>query len=248
MLLHGLSATGGLNWAWAFEPLGRRYRVIAIDHRGHGRGIRGGRFRLADCADDVAALAQVLGIDSLTPVGYSMGGPIAQLLWHRHRELVSGMVLCATSRNFRGNRREIGLWSLQPFLTAGLRTAPPSTRQALMSRVVSRRMPDFPGREWVLDELSRNDPVVMTEAWGALARYSSHDWIGDIDVPTAVVVTQRDSLVPPHRQMRLAEAIPGARVVPVDGEHDVCVAAPQLFVPALESALTSVTALAPRPL
>jgi len=247
MLLHGLSATGGLNWAWAFEPLGRRYRVIAIDHRGHGRGIRGGRFRLADCADDVAALAQVLGIDSLTPVGYSMGGPIAQLLWHRHRALVSGMVLCATSRNFRGNRREIGLWSLQPFLTAGLRTAPPSTRQALMSRVVSRRMPDFPGREWVLDELSRNDPVVMTEAWGALARYSSHEWIGGIDVPTIVVVTQRDSLVPPHRQLRLAEDIPGARVVSVDGEHDVCVAAPQLFVPALQSALTSVTSLATRP-
>ena len=47
-LLHGLSATGGLNWVWAFAPLGRRYHVIAIDHRGHGRGIRTRRFRLAD--------------------------------------------------------------------------------------------------------------------------------------------------------------------------------------------------------
>ena len=86
-----------------------------------------GRFRLADCADDVAALADVLGIDSMIPVGYSMGGPIAQLLWHRHRSLVSGMVLCATSRNFRGSQREIGLWSLQPFITAGMRAAPLAT-------------------------------------------------------------------------------------------------------------------------
>jgi 3-oxoadipate enol-lactonase len=248
MLLHGLSATGGLNWAWAFEPLGRQYRVIAIDHRGHGRGIRPGRFRLADCADDVAALADALAIDSLIPVGYSMGGPIAQLLWHRHRSLVSGMVLCATSRNFRGQQREIGLWALQPFVTAGLRTAPPSARRAFMNRMVARRMPDFPARAWVLDELSRNDPAVMTEAWGALARFSSHEWIGDVDVPTAVVVTKRDGLVPPRRQLRLAEEIPGARVIPVEGDHDVCVAAPDLFIPALQSALTTVTTLAPRPL
>src|SRR4051794_5248050 len=76
MLLHGLSATGGLNWVWSFRPLAGRYRVIAIDHRGHGHGIRTNRFRLADCADDVAALADQLRIGSFVAVGYSMGGPI----------------------------------------------------------------------------------------------------------------------------------------------------------------------------
>jgi len=246
MLLHGLSATGGLNWIWAFEPLGRRYRVIAIDHRGHGRGINTRRFRLSDCADDVAALAGVLGIDAVIPVGYSMGGPIAQLVFHRHRPLVRGMVLCATSRNFRGSPRESGMWSLLPFMTAGLRTTPRGARRAVMSRMMERRMPQFPAREWVLDELSRNDPVVMAEAASSLARFSSHEWIGDVDVPTAVVVTQRDSMVAPHRQRRLAESIAGARVFPVDGDHSVCVTAPRLFIPALESALTSVTSLMPR--
>ena len=33
-------------------------------------------------------------------VGYSMGGPVAQLLWKRHREQVDGLVLCATSDRF----------------------------------------------------------------------------------------------------------------------------------------------------
>jgi pimeloyl-ACP methyl ester carboxylesterase len=246
MLLHGLSATGGLNWVWAFEPLGRRYRVIAIDNRGHGRGISAGRFRLADCADDVAALAEVLSIDTLIPVGYSMGGPIAQLVWHRHRTLVSGLVLCATARDFRNSQREIGLWSVLPFVTAGMRTAPGATRRALMNRVIAQRMPQFPAREWVLQEMAGNDPAAITEAAGALARFSSREWIGDVDVPTAVVVTQRDRMVPPERQIRLAESIPGARVVPVDGDHSVCVSAPRLFVPALESALSTVTTLMPR--
>ncbi|MDQ1443614.1 MAG: hypothetical protein QOI20_78, partial [Acidimicrobiaceae bacterium] len=70
VLLHGLSATGGLNWLWCFQPLSARYRVIAIDHRGHGHGVRTRHFRLADCADDVAALAEVLDVPQLTAVGY----------------------------------------------------------------------------------------------------------------------------------------------------------------------------------
>src|SRR4051812_22629674 len=57
VLLHGLSAGADLNWFTTFPALGARFNVLAIDHRGHGRGIRSRRrFRLADCADDVAAL------------------------------------------------------------------------------------------------------------------------------------------------------------------------------------------------
>src|SRR3954447_5544895 len=62
LLLHGWMASGGLNWFRVFEPLGEHFNVIAVDMRGHGRGIRNGRrFRLADCADDAAATLEALG-------------------------------------------------------------------------------------------------------------------------------------------------------------------------------------------
>ncbi|HEV3226454.1 MAG TPA: alpha/beta hydrolase [Acidimicrobiales bacterium] len=240
VLLHGLSATGGLNWLWCFEPLSTRYHVIAIDHRGHGHGMRTRRFRLADCADDVAALAEVLGLTRVTAVGYSMGGPIAQLLWYRHRPLVNGLVLCATSRNFTGGR-DRGVFSLMPFITAGLRSTPGVARRAVMSRILQQRMAGIPAREWVMDELQSADPAAIAEAAGAIGRFSSHEWIGEVDVPTAVVVTENDQLVPPHRQRRLAESIPNARIVPVPGDHGVCVRNPRAFVPALLTALATVT-------
>src|SRR6185295_19726590 len=100
-LLHGLGATADLNWFPSYPALSARYRVIAMDHRGHGRGIRSRRpFRLEDCADDVVDVADALGVRSFIPVGYSMGGPIAQLVWRRHRSRVDGLVLCATAARF----------------------------------------------------------------------------------------------------------------------------------------------------
>ena len=102
VLLHALGCTAYLTWAPLLERLSRDYRVVAFDLRWHGRGIRSPKFRFEDCADDVPAVLDVLGIDRAVVVGYSMGGAIAQLTWVRHRHRVSGLVLCSTARNYRG--------------------------------------------------------------------------------------------------------------------------------------------------
>ena len=70
MLIHGVTFTAELNWGRVFAPLAPHFRVVASDLRGHGDGIRtGARFRLEDCADDIAALAQVLGVGRFVAVG-----------------------------------------------------------------------------------------------------------------------------------------------------------------------------------
>ncbi len=113
VLLHGWTATSALNFHPFFGPLGEHYRVLAPDHRGHGRGMRpAARFTLEDCADDVAAACEALGIDRVIAVGYSMGGPIAQLLWKRHPHLVDGLVLCATAATFSESWRDSAMFGL----------------------------------------------------------------------------------------------------------------------------------------
>jgi 3-oxoadipate enol-lactonase len=237
-LLHGLAASGGLNWYPAFEPLAQHFRVLALDHRGHGRGIRSpDRFRLADCADDVVALADALDIERFIPVGYSMGGPISQLIWHRHSRRVEALVMCATSRNFRGTVQERVQFLALGMMVAGKVSPFPNRGAGRLLRAVENMLtpelsePDL--RRWINSELALNDSRRVAEAAESLGRFSSHDWIGLIDVPVSVVVTAQDQLVPVHRQIKLARAIPSAVIFPVEGDHLVSARDPQAFVPGL---------------
>ena len=110
VLLHGWTATAALNFSQLLVPLSAKYRVLAMDMRGHGRGIRPRPFfRLEDCADDAIALADALGIEQIIPIGYSMGGTVAQLIAHREPARVSGVVLCATAKTFKSQGRDFRL-------------------------------------------------------------------------------------------------------------------------------------------
>ena len=246
LLLHGLGATGPLNWFPSFGPLSERFRVIAMDLRGHGHGLRcGARFRLADCADDAISLMDALGVDRCIPVGYSLGGPVAQLMWYRHRERVDGLVLCATSRNFGGH--PVQRWGFRGIagVVAALKIAGalPWARRAVPVEALPPEPENLDGMrmpQWAMAEMRRCDPVAMIGAVAALGRFSSHEWVGDIDVPTAVVVTLRDRFVSAVRQLKLAQAIPSATVHPADSDHAACVLGARTFVPALVEACGSV--------
>ena len=100
LLLHGWMFPSDLNWFRTYQPLADAgYRVLALDHRGHGRGLRADEpFTLVGCASDAAALIRELGCGPAIVVGYSMGGPVATLMARYHRDTVAALVLCATAR------------------------------------------------------------------------------------------------------------------------------------------------------
>ena len=240
VLLHGWTATADLNWFTCYEPLSRHFRVIAPDLRGHGRGIRNRKaFRMEDCADDAAELCASLGIERFIPVGYSMGGIVAQLLWQRHRAAVTGLVLSATSAGFSSSREErlsfLGLAGLGTLA----RAAPPRTRSWLTEQFYLRSRRDR-WVPWALQEAGLHDWRLVLQAGGAIGQFSSRDWLKDIDVPTSVIITMRDHIVPVRRQMRLFEGIPNAEAYRVDGDHDACVAQADRYVPTLVRALQSI--------
>ena len=243
MLIHGVTFTAELNWAKVFAPLSRHYRVIAMDLRGHGDGIKvGSRFRLEDCADDIAALAEVLGISSFVAVGYSMGGMIAQLLYQRHAPLLSGLVLCATARNVLGSPLEKLAALALPTAVVAIQWNPllQPVSAEFFGMTLLGSVEDPATARWARAQLRRTTLATAIAAVQAVSEFTSHTWIGEVDVPTAVVVTTRDRIVPTSRQLKLARAIPGTSVYKVDADHAVCTTAPQVFVPALLQACWSV--------
>ena len=239
MLLHGLAATGPLNWSTAFLDLAEHYHVVAVDHRGHGQGVRTRRFRLKDCADDVIAAADEMGIPSFIAVGYSMGGPIAKLCWRRHPERVRGLVLCATASFFRPK----DFPRLTRFVLGRGATVARLARGVALELIIKGLVKDIPhkkGRDSVRKEMSSSDAVTIIQATRAITSFSSRDWVSTIDVPTSVVITTRDKLVPTRRQYELAGSIEGSRSFEVSGDHFACANDQTNFVPALLDACAHV--------
>ncbi len=228
VLLHGWSATAALNWFQAFEPLSEHFRVIAPDLRGHGRGIRSNRrFRLADCATDVAETLRALDAGPAIAVGYSMGGPVAQLLWRDHRDSVSGMVLCATGADFfPGNRERYAFAALSQILAGTTRLG---TLASFVPATIARRILNVKPSErdpamvdWARREMSKHNMRMLLEAGQSLATYSSRDWLHRVDVPTSVLVTTQDSAVRPVAQFRMASTIPHSHVNLLADGHVAC--------------------------
>ncbi len=224
--------TAELGWSQIMPLLGQHYRVVAPDLRGHGGGIPcDGGFRLEDCADDVAALAAALGVERLVAVGYSMGGMVAQLLWQRHRALVAGLVLTATARNVRGSPLEqMGSLAL-PLIASAMRWNPMAavmTSTALGTNLLGY-IDDPRRRSWASAQLGRTSLESALSATQAVSDFTSHEWIGGVDVPAAVIITTQDRLVAETRQRRLAAALPRATVLEIAAGHGVCVTEPGPF-------------------
>jgi pimeloyl-ACP methyl ester carboxylesterase len=240
LLLHGWMASADLNWLGTFEALAGRYHVLAMDHRGHGRGIRTSEpFTLEDCADDAAGLLRELGVRDAVVAGYSMGGPVALLVARRHPDMVRGLVLVASAaelaRTGVGLGRGLSLWV--DLIGSLLRTGLPDRvlREVVLSRpAFLGELADF--SPWVAGEMKRLHPADIVGSGRAIARFDARPWLAELGKPAASVVTLRDLAVTPSRQRATAAAL-GASVIEVDGGHGVCATDPDALGAAVRQAV-----------
>ncbi|MEV6137986.1 alpha/beta hydrolase [Nocardia sp. NPDC051990] len=245
ILLHAAACTGYLTWFPALDALAERYRVIVFDQRWHGRGIRSQRFTVRDCADDVVAVADVLGVERAILAGYSLGGVVALLAAHRHSGRVSGLVLCATPYRFQEKLRERAFH--QAFGAVAGAVAPYSYRRA--AEYVGR-LPELPEHTWARSKLNRwalnefrsSSGWAMAQVIAELGRFDATAWLVTLSMPTAVVITARDRAIPVDRQLEMATMIPGASIHLVKAGHASCVLEADRFVPVLVEACAAVAA------
>lgn len=242
VLLHGWTMSADLAWWGAYERVTAIGPVVAPDLRGHGRGMRSlERFTLEAAADDVAALVRGLDLGPVVVCGFSMGGPVAMLMWQRHPELVAGLVLMSTALEWRHTRRERWSWYAMGLVERVFRS---SFSTSLIDRFLRDLFEQSPPlaehRDWLRGEYRRGDASAIAEAGRATGRYDARPFVGSIDVPCSVVVTTRDHLVLPSKQRALAAALDDVVVFELPGDHDVPLTSIEAFSEAAVAALTSV--------
>jgi pimeloyl-ACP methyl ester carboxylesterase len=220
LLLHGWTASADLQFFTVYETLASDYSFVAIDHRGHGRGLRSPvKFELHDAADDAALLLEALGITRVVTVGYSMGGPISLLFARRHPALVRGVVVEATALEWRGRWYERAQWKSLHAMGFLIRSRMfPRWIRSAIRRLLGDDHPLQRYVPWIASEVHRNDAGAVVHAGHSLSRYDARPWAGHLGVPAASLITTRDRLVWPRKQRALADAL-GAHVIEIADDH-----------------------------
>jgi len=193
-------------------------------------------YSLEDMADDAVGLIDALGLGPVHAVGASMGGMIGQVLAARHAEKVSSLVSIMSNTGSR--------WTGQPALSAYrvFLAEAPEEREAFVEHVmrlfkVVGSRGDMFDEEYVRDVTAKSfdrnhDAAGVGRQLGAVLKTGDRgEILRAIKAPTLVVHGTEDRLVRPSGGRATAKAIPGARLMMVDGMgHDLPRAAwPQII-------------------
>lgn len=103
LLMHGISNSRDVWYDWAVE-LSDRYRVYAVDFRGHGHSARAERYGIADYVSDATAVLAAIGAPTRI-VGHSLGGVVAGALAQSDSALVHSVLMLDPAWYF-GNPEE----------------------------------------------------------------------------------------------------------------------------------------------
>lgn len=243
LLLHGWNIDAPTNYGFAFPRLASTQRVVMFDQHGHGHGLRNdATFTLKSAADDAIAVLDALEIDSAIVVGYSLGGAVAQTLLANHPDRCAGIVLSATSGNFAERRREVAQFEFLGRVSRLLRRVPPTARSGVFAailRVTTRHYPN-----WIADVVRQADAITLLEAGAALGTLSPEKITTPSPVPSSFVVTSKDRIVPPERQVRLAQELGVTSMHNVHAGHEVPIRNDREFNDALVEAVRTVTVAA----
>lgn len=204
LLLHGAGGSR-LNWPAALRRLPDT-AVYALDLPGHGRSQKPGRDTIDAYANDVVAFIEALALDEVVIVGHSMGGAIAQTIALRHVPPVQGLVLIGT-----GARLRVMDAILEGILTDFEATVSLIARYLFASGAPAELVAT--GRQ----RLAETDPAVMHGDFVACNRFDVMGQLARIELPVLVVGGTADQMTPLKYAQYLAEHIPRARLVTIEG-------------------------------
>ncbi|HEX5937055.1 MAG TPA: alpha/beta hydrolase [Actinomycetota bacterium] len=205
ILLEGLG--GDIpGWRRNIPVLASELRVVAYDFRGNGNSDEPpGPCTMETFVDDTVALLDELGIDRVHVYGQSFGGMVAQVMGSTVPERVRTLILACTDM---GPRRAI---------PPTARTPKAEPWRALYAPGFPDTHPDHVAEDLRIGAAQPKHPVGGRRQWEAMEDFDSYDLLPGLTVPALVLHGTEDQLIPVESGRRLAERIPDAELVLLEG-------------------------------
>jgi 3-oxoadipate enol-lactonase len=217
LMIQGLGADKHL-WDLQRIALAPWFRTIAFDNRGAGRSDKPyGVYSMEQMADDAAAVLDHVGVESAHIVGASMGGVISQLMALRHPDRVRSLTLACTACRHHPWRKELLAEWAETAQTSGMGAMTAAAARWVIGPRSFRRL--TPAIGWMGPlALSRPAHAFAGQVAGILAIDDQlANRLGEITVPTLVIVGNQDILTPRGDSEEIAELIPTAELVVISG-------------------------------
>ena len=212
LLLHGIGSNSR-SFRYQLAELSDSWTVVAWDAPGYGRSDDPLQpFSLEDLADRAVSLLDELEVDRAHVLGVSMGGVIAQLVYHRQPMRVRSLILADTNPGGGGLPEPERSARVQGRLEALARWGPRGMAEA---RAPVLLRPDAPPElvAEVTEIMAEVRPAGYCAAAIALGATDLTALLGAIAVPTLVIHGAQDRVVPPETGRMLADSVPGAHYV-----------------------------------
>ena len=236
----------GYVWRYLRADLADRFGIHP-HYRGHGRTAPPRdpkRVTVEDLADDVAAVLDDVQVDQAILIGHSMGVQVALETYRRHRARVAGLILIcgAPSHPLKTFRGSAALEDLLPTVQKWIHRVPGVvnrlTRTLLPTRLayevasrleIRRELVEPADFMPYLEGMARIDARLFVAMLSSAGQHSADDLLPEITVPTLVIAGSRDGFTPPDRSRAMAEAIPGAELLEIEGgSHTAPIERPHL--------------------
>ena len=222
VMLHGWSGSGRV---WRFQQeLAAGCRLILPDLRGHGRSTAPpGGYLLVDLADDIVSLFEQLELTDAVLLGWSLGSLAALAAFPKLKERLGGVVLVGATPRFTATEgypyglpatalRGMGLRLSKAFN----RTMEEFFRGMFAEGELSHEQENRINREIVM-EGRLPEPAVAHATLDILASTDLREKLPEICRPVLLIHGSADAICPPGAARYLAERLPDARLVELDG-------------------------------
>ena len=207
IFLHGIGGNKD-NWNLNFPILSKYFLCVAWDARGYGESEDyEGKLSFNDITNDLLRIYNYFDVEKAHIIGLSMGGQIACLFYEKHPDKVQSLILCDTHLGLGNLEKE----EITKFINSRKKPLLEGLQPEDIALPVSKSLVGNLNNKAAIQELVSSMSKLHKESYlktidASMSTFHDHIF-PKIDVPTLILVGEKDTLTPPSMALKIHKLI-----------------------------------------